>query len=254
MIVFDIETGPLPDDVLRPIFDRDYTPPAHPGEFDPSAVKYGNLKDPAKRAAKLTEAESDHAAAVADHATNVERDRQTKWAEFVDNAALDATTGRILAIGFRNGTGQAGITSGDEPDVLAAFWARYTKCRAKQERLVGCNSFEFDLPFIFRRSLILGIEIPGSFRSGRYFDPIFSDLRDVWLCGQRGGNGGICSSLDAISRALGFRGKSSPDAAVTGATFAKFWNGSAADRELATQYLLHDLELTAAVAARMGFI
>jgi len=258
MIVFDIETGPLADEILRPMFDRNYEPPAHPGQFDPSAVKYGNTKDQAKRAEKLAACEAEHAAAVESFTAMAEQHRANEWAAFVDRAALDATTGQVLAIGFRNGEGKAGIVGSepgaDESTILAAFWRRYSNCRAKQERLVGCNSFDFDLPFIYRRSLILGVEVPATFRAGRWFDPLFCDIHDAWLCGQKGGNGGVSSSLDHISRALGFKGKGGDDAVVTGANFHKFWRGTAEQRQLATAYLLDDLEITAGSAARMGFI
>ena len=71
-IYFDIETGPLPESELLAML-----PP-----FDASEVRVGNLKDEAKIAAKIAEAEVNH-----------RRD-------FIDRAALDATTGRVIAIGL----------------------------------------------------------------------------------------------------------------------------------------------------------
>ena len=47
-IIFDIETGPLPETELAAMM------PA----FDPAEVKTGNLKDPAKIAEKIAEAEA----------------------------------------------------------------------------------------------------------------------------------------------------------------------------------------------------
>ena len=70
-IVFDIETGPLPESELAAVM-----PP-----FDPAEVKTGNLKDPEKVAAKIAEAEANH-----------RRD-------FFDKAALDPLTGRVVAVG-----------------------------------------------------------------------------------------------------------------------------------------------------------
>ena len=60
-LVFDIETGPLPDDVLKervPPFDE----PPRPGKFDPVTVKLGNLKDEDKIKAKIEAAKKAHAA------------------------------------------------------------------------------------------------------------------------------------------------------------------------------------------------
>ena len=50
--------------------------------FDPAEVKTGNIKDPEKVAAKIAEAEANH-----------RRD-------FIDRAALDPLTGRVVAIGL----------------------------------------------------------------------------------------------------------------------------------------------------------
>ena len=71
-IVFDVETGPLAESELSALL-----PP-----FDPAEVKTGNLKDPAKIAEKLAEAEANH-----------RRD-------FIERAALDPLTGRVIAIGM----------------------------------------------------------------------------------------------------------------------------------------------------------
>lgn len=73
-ICFDIETGPLPETELAAMV------PA----FDPAEVKTGNLKDRDKVAAKIAEAEANHRR------------------EFIERAALDPLTGRVLAIGLLN--------------------------------------------------------------------------------------------------------------------------------------------------------
>jgi len=68
MITCDIETGPLPEDVILSVL-----PP-----FDPEDVKLGNLKDPVKVAAKIDEARENHAA------------------KFIEKAALSPLTGEVL--------------------------------------------------------------------------------------------------------------------------------------------------------------
>jgi hypothetical protein len=59
MIVFDIETGPLPSDEIR-ANSAPFVPAPPPGDFDPSAVKLGNLKDEAKIAAKINDAREEY--------------------------------------------------------------------------------------------------------------------------------------------------------------------------------------------------
>ena len=68
MIVFDIETGPLPEDQLRPLCPEFFPPPA-PGEFDPDAVKCGNIGGPMseKGRAKIKDAQAAHKTLVADY-------------------------------------------------------------------------------------------------------------------------------------------------------------------------------------------
>ena len=57
MLVFDIETGPLPEDRLREIMPPcDLLP--HPGEFIPGNVKLGQMKDQTKIDAKIADAKA----------------------------------------------------------------------------------------------------------------------------------------------------------------------------------------------------
>lgn len=260
-IVFDIETGPLPDEHLRELCPT-FEPPAHPGEFDPSAVKYGNLKDEAKRAAKLEECRIAHAAAVANYADDVERARANHFAEFADRAALSPMTGEIVAIGYRSengsfiaGCGNAPIVSDDDPrdglplneaDILAEFWQQYSRARERNRQLVGWNINGFDLHFIWMRSIKLGVEIPTSawnFR-GRWFnwdERCFSDLMLIFSCG------GKFVSLDDAARFLALGGKNGE-----GKDFARLWKGSAEERRQAEGYLLNDLQMTWNVGQRLG--
>ena len=71
-IIYDIETGPLPEADLAALL-----PP-----FDPADIETGNLKDPEKIAAKLAEAEMNHRR------------------NFFEQAALDPLTGRVVAVGL----------------------------------------------------------------------------------------------------------------------------------------------------------
>lgn len=251
MLIFDIETGGLPEKELSALCPA-FEPPPHPGEFDPAAVKYGNTKDPDKRAVILADAQAKHAAAVA----NYDRDRlaaaEQHFADFKARAALDAVTGRVLAVGFRSAdNGKAAIEDGggDESTLLGKFWAKYLACRGNQRKLVGCNILGFDLPFLVRRSWILGVDVPATVRTDRYFDRLFVDLRDLWLLGQRWGD--CDSKLDTMARALGCGCK--PDG-VGGADFGRLWFGTPEEKQQAVSYLLNDLDMTAKVASRLGVV
>ncbi len=225
-IVFDIETGPLPEDFLRSLLE-----PAAP--FDPASVKVGNLKDEAKIKAKIEECRAAY-------------EEECKAAElrFFDRAALSAHTGEVLAIGVRFAGEKGGqVLHGSEAKVLKLFWETCEDTRASDNRLVGFNIFGFDLPFLLRRSWLLGVRPPHWVMDrDRYWSPLFVDLMARWQCGDRQN----FISLNRIAGLLGV-GQKNGD----GKMFAETWK---ADKAAAIAYLNQDLELTLQVARRLGVV
>lgn len=256
MLIFDIESGPLDlETVLK--FSPKFEPPAHPGEFDPTAVKLGNLKDEAKILAKVDEARTAHEAAVNGHEAAISTGKIDHEAKCLDRAPLSPTTGQVLAIGCWSATTGKTVIIGEqegmaEAEILAKWWGLYDTMRSQQRKIVGVNIFGFDLPFLVRRSWILGVDVPATVRDGRYWSRLFVDLRDEWLLGQRWGD---CeSSLDHMARALGVGSKADAEG-CDGAMFHKLWlSGDAAKRATARNYLVNDLELTRRVAERLGVV
>jgi len=254
LLICDIETGPLPDELLRNCLPPFEAPP-HPGEFDALAVKYGNLKDEAKRAAKLEECRAAHNQAVAEYGLAVEAARVKHWEEGVAKAALSPITGRVVAVGYYNPTkdviGIDGVDEGelplDEASILAKFWQTYEACKAKGVIIAGWNFTGFDVPFIVKRSWLHGIDTPSDLfdRSGRYLSPTFLDLMARFGVGKWGDN----CRLDVAARFFGV-GEKNGD----GKEFAKLWLAGGEDRERAREYLANDLRMTAAVARRMGMV
>jgi len=217
-IIFDIETGPLSESELAAMM-----PP-----FDPAEIKTGNIKDADKIAAKIAEAQANH-----------RRD-------FFDKAALDPLTGRVAAIGmmtFTNNdkTGQFSIIGhDDEAQILREFWDLTRGEMGRINPLIGFNIFNFDLPFLFRRSWKHQVPVPFGIRRGRYWGDELTDLRDLWQLGDRQARG----SLDTIARHLGVGAKNGD-----GKAFAELWHS---DRKTAEAYLRNDLELTVKVAHAFG--
>jgi uncharacterized protein YprB with RNaseH-like and TPR domain len=209
-IIFDIETGPLPDAEIEPLIPT----------FDPSEVKTGNIKDPDKIAAKIAEAEANH-----------RRD-------FFDKAALDPLTGRVVAVGLLYPDSHEVVIIGhdDEAQTLREFWAFTREQRGNTPQMVGFNTHLFDLPFLIRRSWKHRVPVPAGIRRGRYWSEAMVDLRDGWQLGDRQARG----SLDAIAKHLGVGAKNG-----NGADFANLWQ---TDRPKAIEYLRNDLQLTAKVA------
>lgn len=246
-IVFDIETGPLPDEKLRTIFDEfDRSSVQHPGEFDPASVKVGNLGE-AKAAEKINAAKIAHEEAVANYGRNVAAAESNYWQEIRSRAALSAITGRVLLIGYKSDK-QEGLhhitDTRSEEHLLSAFWAQYEKCRKSDRQMVGFNSKDFDIPFIAQSSIILGVPVPKTLlQNDRYLDKTFVDLRDKFGFGQWQPKG----SLDFICRGCGIPGK--PEG-VTGAMFAELF-GNAETQPQALEYALNDIRMTYALAEKL---
>lgn len=215
-ILFDVETGPLPESELAALL-----PP-----FDPAEVKVGNLKDPEKIAAKIAEAEANH-----------KRD-------FIENAALDPLTGRVVAIGMLRHDTRDFVAVGheDEARTLAEFWSVLRAEIVRGSNLVGFNTFQFDLPFLLRRSWKHRVPVPLGLRRGRYWSEHLGDLREIWQLGDRMAKG----SLDSIAKHLGVGEKTGE-----GKDFARLWRE---DRAKAMSYLRNDLELTAKIAEALGMV
>ncbi len=224
-VVFDIETGPGDDEVLKELFV-----PKTREEF----VGDRNWK------AETIEA-------------NYKKYLDGALEEFKRSAAFNAISGQVLAIGYRSIDKKVIHGQGEESegramtefDVLSKFWHYYQQLRAASRSLIGFNIKDFDIPFIVQRSIIQGIAIPPSLFSGngRYLDSLFVDLRDVWKAGVYNGKG----SLDAICRACGIGAKTE---GVDGSMFAELWMGGSEKRAIAKHYLLNDLDMTWQLADR----
>lgn len=256
-LFWDIETARQQEEAIRRV-TRPFERSAPPGEFDPAKVKLGNTKDQAKIDEKIAKAKADHAAAVAAYESDTAAAEADYWRKKLDEAALSAATGRVVAIGCLSAENRLTMIIGedapDEAAMLSKFWSLYLKMRAKKRSMVGVNICLFDLPFLVRRSWILGVPVPNTVRDGRYWDRLFVDLRDAWLLGQRWGE---CeSSLDHMAKTLGVGSKADGLAGeCSGKDFARMWeSGDPQQRATARAYLVNDLELPQKIAACMGIV
>ena len=218
-IIFDIETGPAPLEQLTAIMP----------EFEAS----GTLKDPVK----------------------IEADIAKKRAAWLDKAALRATTGQVLALGWCVVEGAirepVAVMTGDETEIIERFWAMTNAHPTKgmetvDHPMIGFYSNHFDLPFLIQRSRILGIKIPASvltcYRGRWNLNERFVDLYDAWACGNRD----CGDNLDTVARSLGLPGKLG-----SGGDFAQLL---ITDRAAAVAYLTRDIEITVSVAERLGVL
>lgn len=211
-IYFDIETAPLESQKLNALM--------------PVFKARANIKDPEK----------------------IEADIREKIAEFIANAALDASTGRVVAFGWAvDGGDVKGIAypdAKDEGDILKFAWDTFTDERGVIiQDIIGHNSNKFDIPFLVRRSRIVGVDVPPTVltwsRGRMYLDQHFKDTMDAWACGTTDK-----IKLDTLAKCLGVGAKNGD-----GANF--FETLKSAPRK-ALEYLKNDVELTRACALRLG--
>ena len=230
-VIYDIETGPLPDDELAAVLEPfpEYVP------LSPDQVKTGNLKDESKIRDKITQA-------IAEHREEYHAKKAKHEIEFRDKAALSPLTGRVLAIGYATPAGSLVIHGANEEVLLTQFWSLF---RAMSNQsvggLIGWNTAGFDLPFLIRRSWFYDLPIPSDVIGGRYWSKLFVDLMDVWRLGSKD-----YVSLDRVSRFFGLGAKNG-----SGALFHQQWEN---DRNAACEYLANDLSLTLKVAKRLGVV
>ncbi len=249
IVVIDIETGSLPLDRLKEIMPPfDPSTIKHPGEFDPSAVKCGNIGGPesVKGKAKIEEARKLHEASVAEFESKLEDGYSNYWKKIEEDAALSAMTGEVLAIGYDGKSvmlDHAEICT--EAQMLTRFWEMFSNCRKQGRKIVGFSISEFDIPYLFQRSIILGLDVPKDvFIRDRYLSDTFVDTRTLWLGSSMQKKG----RLDNICRACGIGSK--PDG-ISGADFAGLYRNPET-RPTALDYLANDLAMAKALAIRLG--
>jgi len=252
-LAFDIETGGLDDELLRercPAFE----PPPPPGSFDPTTVKCGNIGGPTseKGKAKIEEARKAHEELVKRYAADLAGAEERHFADFKSRAALDATTGRVVAIGFCRADAMETPAiidcDQDEEAGLREWWQNVEDALCDRLPLIGFNVCHFDLPFLIRRSWLLGVPMPSGLRKGRYWSDLVVDLMQVW-----GFHGRDLIGLDKLAKAFGIAGKLTEAGGVdvSGAEFARLWREN---RQAAETYLHQDVRLCVRLAERMGAV
>lgn len=207
-LVLDIETKPKPLTELKAL-----------GLIPPP--KLGNVKDPEKIKEKLAAHEE----------------------ESMETAALDATRSEVCAFGVATNKIQSPVTFNDvERQLITSIWEECRKVINLQGRIIGFNITGFDLPYLFRRSWILGIDPPQSLRRGRYWHDCVVDLMDVWSLGNREDR----ISLDRVCKACGLPGKNGSG--------KDFWKLLDTDPDKAMDYLRNDVDQTVKLAQKLGVI
>lgn len=172
--------------------------------------------------------------------------------------ALNGDFGRILCIGYVDEDSWGSIRRGvigwnergdqfieNESRLLIEFWQMLKGFRISVDQIVGHNIFDFDLKFIYKRSVICGVRPTIDFSFARYRNkPIFDTMYEWerWSYGSK-------ISLDNLAKALSL--VSSKKAGINGSNiFDLFQSGQ---HRAIYDYCLRDVELTRAIYRRMVY-
>lgn len=170
----------------------------------------------------------------------IKADLAAKEQEWLDRAALDASTGKVLVIGVLDAE-RFECFEGPEDVILTRFWPWLDMELGAGNTVSGFCIFYFDLPFLIRRSYVHGVRIPKTIRPTRYWNQLLVDIAELWQCGNRDQK----ISLDMLAKTLGVGQKNGQ-----GADFARLWTE---DKAKALEYLHNDLILAQKCYNRMIF-
>lgn len=168
------------------------------------------------------------------------RKTESDFDTFFRNTSFQGEFGRILCICYGVDDGEIQSLAGDEKEILQKFWGL-----AKDADLfVGHNLMEFDLRFIYKRSIINNVRPSRDLNFARYrSSPIFDTMKEWEKWGAQG------VSLHKLTIALGL---SSPkEEGIDGSKVYDFYLAGKTD-EIVT-YCKRDVEATRKVYKRMTF-
>ena len=184
----------------------------------------GNLKNPESIAAWLDE------------------NRESAAQEKIAKSSFDGGRGHVCTIAWARNDGDIAVhhakTVADERSVIEDFFANFDPYHA--ETLVGHNVANFDLAFLRKRAIALGIVMPrGNFpRDPKPWDKKIFDTMSAWA----GGTNRI--SLDDLCDILGIPGKDGFD----GSQVAGAWARGEHDR--IAEYCADDVQRVRAIHHR----
>lgn len=185
-IIFDIETGPLPEDQIIRLMPEFQAP--------------SNYKDAEKISQYIARAKG----------------------EWLERAALSALTGQVLCVGLLKGETFHVLGHADEANVLETFWDIWRDDYGSQLKMIGFACRSFDIPFLIRRSWLYQVPVPKDVLHLRFRDGgKLLDLQDEWQLGSIGPHLGD-TKKQSLNNLAGYFGLGKKTA--NGKDFHLLWN------------------------------
>ena len=160
--------------------------------------------------------------------------------EYIAQTSFDGAFGQIICLGWAMGDEKVQSITGSEEEIIKKFW----ELAEKADLFVGYNLLDFDLRFIYQRSVILGIkptrEIPLKYYSN---SPVY-DVMWEWVKWKK-----PATSLHNLAKAMDI--PSSKDGGIEGKDVAKAY----ADRKIKeiALYCERDVEVTRQIYKKLTF-
>lgn len=173
-------------------------------------------------------------------------------------SSLNGDTGRLLCIGYIDeGCGrkpvkgvigwdrERGCFSDNEPEILRDFWEMMRTFRPCLDRIVGHNIYNFDLRFIYKRSVVCGVRPSINLNFARYRDQPIYDTMCEWEKWHLRDT----ISLDRLARVLGFESPKTDE--CDGSRIAELF--ARGEHKTIRDYCLRDVITTRRIYRRMTF-
>lgn len=171
------------------------------------------------------------------------REQKMTVEEFIKNSNLDGAFGRICCLSYAIDDLEVKTLSGTEKEILEEFW----QIAKDADLFIGFNVMDFDLRFIYQRSIVWGVKPTRDLNFARYRNSPIYDLMYEWAKWNTNWDGKI--SLDALAKALDL--PSSKGGAIEGKDVAQaYLDGRLKEICL---YCEKDVELTRKIYKRMIF-
>ena len=161
--------------------------------------------------------------------------------EYLGKTALDGTFGRILCIGYAVDDDEVDVlyNEDNEAETLRQFW----ELAKNSDMFIGHNVMDFDLRFIYQRSIINNVVPSLDLNFARYRSfPIYDTMKE-WV---KWSNNSI--GLEPLALALGIP---TPKEGIDGSQVYAFYKKGKVQDIL--DYCKRDVETTRAVFKRMVF-
>ncbi len=169
------------------------------------------------------------------------KNESSNFDTFFRNTSFQGEFGRIFCIGYAVDNEDVKAFSGDEKKILQDFWG----IAKDATQFIGHNVMDFDLRFIYKRSVILGVRPSKDLSFARYRNfPIFDTMREWEKWGAQG------VSLHKLCVALEI---SSPkEEGIDGSKVYDYFLEGKGDEII--KYCIRDVDATREVFKRMNFI